>query len=308
MIQSRLLTAALLALVLCPLACATAVRSFDQDDDDGAGGSGANGTGGQGGTGSSSGGAGGTSPDCGDGDLDPLETCDPPSTCPTTCDDGDACTVDTLQGSAATCNASCTTMSIVSCTPDGCCPAGCTPQTDPDCTGCGNGVLEAGEECDDGNTDNTDDCIDTCLSAACGDGYVHQGVEECDDGNTTGGDGCSSVCTLGGSVYGPVHNFAGLSSSFYFTQFGCSNSGGNADGDALWFCQHFYNNAACTAAPGYMLVQSSADPKMHSGTNCYNPDPNGLSVPNTVCVGGPCKIGNYPGTFGGLTNIICNCP
>jgi cysteine-rich repeat protein len=46
--------------------------------------------------------------------------------------------------------------------------------------GCGNGVVSGVEQCDDGNTDNTDDCTNTCLAPACGDGFV-QRVEECDN-------------------------------------------------------------------------------------------------------------------------------
>ncbi|XP_061441988.1 acetylcholinesterase collagenic tail peptide isoform X1 [Rhineura floridana] len=44
---------------------------------------------------------------------------------------------------------------------------------------CGDGVLQDGEECDDGNAIVTDDCI-TCHHAYCGDGYRHEGVEDCD--------------------------------------------------------------------------------------------------------------------------------
>ncbi|XP_031217967.1 acetylcholinesterase collagenic tail peptide isoform X5 [Mastomys coucha] len=44
---------------------------------------------------------------------------------------------------------------------------------------CGDGVLQPGEECDDGNPDVSDGCID-CHRAYCGDGYRHQGVEDCD--------------------------------------------------------------------------------------------------------------------------------
>jgi hypothetical protein len=58
---------------------------------------------------------------------------------------------------------------------------------DADCTAveCGDGTVNgaAGEECDDGNEDNTDACLDTCVAASCGDGYVQAGVEECDDGS-----------------------------------------------------------------------------------------------------------------------------
>jgi len=59
---------------------------------------------------------------------------------------------------------------------------------------CGDGEVQTGEECDDGNADNTDDCLDTCASAACGDSFVRAGHEECDDGNVVDGDGCSAIC------------------------------------------------------------------------------------------------------------------
>jgi hypothetical protein len=36
---------------------------------------------------------------------------------------------------------------------------------------CGNGIIDIFEECDDGNTDNTDACLDTCVEATCGDGF-----------------------------------------------------------------------------------------------------------------------------------------
>ncbi len=69
-----------------------------------------------------------------------------------------------------------------------------------DCTlaHCGDGVVDTGEECDDGanNSDSTPDaCRTSCMAAYCGDGVVDTG-EECDDGNNTGGDGCSATCTL----------------------------------------------------------------------------------------------------------------
>ncbi|ETE62540.1 Acetylcholinesterase collagenic tail peptide, partial [Ophiophagus hannah] len=49
---------------------------------------------------------------------------------------------------------------------------------------CGDGIIQDGEECDDGNTIVTDDCI-RCHHAYCGDGYRHEGAEEC-DGNDFG--------------------------------------------------------------------------------------------------------------------------
>jgi cysteine-rich repeat protein len=62
------------------------------------------------------------------------------------------------------------------------------------CTSCGDGVLQAGEECDDGNHIATDGCTNTCTIAVCGDGVVHAGVEACDDGNTIDTDACLSTC------------------------------------------------------------------------------------------------------------------
>ncbi len=60
---------------------------------------------------------------------------------------------------------------------------------------CGNGKIEAGEECDDGNDIDNDGCTNLCNLPACGDGIVQAG-EECDDGNDLDYDGCSNDCRL----------------------------------------------------------------------------------------------------------------
>ncbi len=66
-----------------------------------------------------------------------------------------------------------------------------------DCTlpFCGDGIVDAGEQCDDGNMDNTDGCRNDCTVPVCGDGIVDPG-EECDDGNLVETDGCHSDCTV----------------------------------------------------------------------------------------------------------------
>jgi len=62
---------------------------------------------------------------------------------------------------------------------------------------CGNGMIEAGEECDDGEANaDTAACTLACVAANCGDGLVHEGVEACDDGNDVDDDGCSNACLL----------------------------------------------------------------------------------------------------------------
>lgn len=91
---------------------------------------------------------------------------------------------------------------------------------------CGNGVVEGGEDCDDGNTGGGDCCAGDCTFEAvssacddgracstgdvcdgvgvcagddsactCGNGTVEVGLgEQCDDGNVSDGDCCSSTC------------------------------------------------------------------------------------------------------------------
>ncbi len=52
---------------------------------------------------------------CGNGELDAGEACDPADTCPTSCDDGRACTTDTLRGAAESCTAECVFEVVTSC-------------------------------------------------------------------------------------------------------------------------------------------------------------------------------------------------
>ena len=80
---------------------------------------------------------------------------------------------------------------------------------------CGNGVMDEGEQCDDGNNLSGDGCSSECQTESgyecevagqpceekpisdvpCGNGQLDDG-EDCDDGNTLDGDGCSSICTV----------------------------------------------------------------------------------------------------------------
>lgn len=77
---------------------------------------------------------------------------------------------------------------------------------------CGNGIIDPGETCDDGNTKQGDGCSSTCQveydwpppwpcdgfcirMTYCGDARL-DGSEQCDDGNITSGDGCSASCQI----------------------------------------------------------------------------------------------------------------
>jgi cysteine-rich repeat protein len=61
---------------------------------------------------------------------------------------------------------------------------------------CGDAVVDAGEACDDGDdgSNRPDRCPATCLAPECGDGHVNVAEEVCDDGNTASGDGCRADC------------------------------------------------------------------------------------------------------------------
>ena len=83
--------------------------------------------------------------------------------------------------------------------------------------GCGNGIIELGEDCDTGRLGENDGCSDVCLletdsdlgninynQAVCGNGIIELG-EDCDtgdepDNNNT--DGCTNNCLATGSVIG----------------------------------------------------------------------------------------------------------
>ncbi|MCG8555374.1 MAG: hypothetical protein MJD61_08820 [Proteobacteria bacterium] len=96
---------------------------------------------------------------CGDGIIQPGETCDPlipigaGRACPLTCDDGKECTTDVLTGEAARCTAECKHDKITECVSgDGCCLPHCTFGMDSDCPNpCGDGLLQPPrEKCDPG--------------------------------------------------------------------------------------------------------------------------------------------------------------
>ena len=59
---------------------------------------------------------------------------------------------------------------------------------------CGNGIKEKEEECDDGNSNNTDSCTNQCRASVCGDFFINPNTEQCDDGNLYENDFCDSTC------------------------------------------------------------------------------------------------------------------
>ncbi len=120
-------------------------------------------------------------PVCGNGVLEPGETCE--GLCQIDCDDQDACTLDALTGAAETCDLACEHERVRRCRhADGCCPAGCDALTDVDCAPvCGNGIVEPGETCDGNCPRAPADCPE----------------EDCSRALLIGrADDCSAICSL----------------------------------------------------------------------------------------------------------------
>lgn len=106
--------------------------------------------------------------ECDDGNDTAFDGCEP-ETCTFTCDSNDECD----DGNECTGMGTCSATHV--------CEAGTPPAEGSDCTQTGGeaGVCRTG----------------TCVSAGCGNG-VPDGAEQCDDGNEVDGDGCDIDCTF----------------------------------------------------------------------------------------------------------------
>ncbi|MCA9694827.1 MAG: hypothetical protein KC636_34935, partial [Myxococcales bacterium] len=86
-----------------------------------------------------------------------------------------------------------------------------TETTDAPTTGavCGDGVVDDGEECDDGPDNGEGPCTDLCLLNVCGDGVLNPDAEACDDAGESAL--CDADCTLAECGDGVVNALAGES-------------------------------------------------------------------------------------------------
>lgn len=137
-----------------------------------------------------------------------------------TCDEGRA-----LNGQPLHCNATCTGQTIA---------------------GCGNGVPETGEDCDDGNTaighcaygaTSCSECNTTCsgrvpgITSYCGDRTLDGANEACEDGNTANGDGCDSDCEVESGFGCTLNTTTNLSVCFFHCGNGRTEDGVIAPGE-----------------------------------------------------------------------------
>lgn len=131
---------------------------------------------------------------------------------------------------------------------------------------CGNGVVDADldtpEACDDGNDDNTDACLDTCAAASCGDGNVQAGVEACDDGNVADGDCCGSSCQLAAEGDACTDDGVSCTSDSCDAAGTCQHQGDDQVCDDGWWC----NGAeTCDSGSG---CQAGTAPDCDDGLSC----------------------------------------
>jgi len=178
-----------------------------------------------------------------------------------------------------------------------------------DVSGCGNGILEEGEVCDDGNTNDGDGCSRDCLSnercgnsvvdsnasspeqcddgpnngqlghpcsatchtVRCGNGYVEQG-EDCDDGNTVNDDGCDNSCKVtecGNAVVNPGEE----------CDLG-TGPGGNSD---TGICTTYCKRPACGDGFTQPSAGEQCDPPSPSQDCPYAPTDMPCQVCNATC-------------------------
>ncbi|MBU0458462.1 DUF4215 domain-containing protein [Patescibacteria group bacterium] len=88
--------------------------------------------------------------------------------------------------------------------PNGCLDGKCVGSVERDV--CGNGVIEEDEECEtDVDCKTGERCANNCVCvplrvSTCGDGIWNPKIEQCDDGNTANSDGCSNNCRIEGDI------------------------------------------------------------------------------------------------------------
>jgi cysteine-rich repeat protein len=122
---------------------------------------------------------------------------------------------------------------------------------------CGDGVVNGGEECDDGNSVDTDSCLTSCLNARCGDGFIRTSTEEC-DGQNLNGESCTSLGQQNGTLV--------CSASCQFDTSGC---GGTV-------------NPTPTPTPGSQVTETPT-PATSGGGDTPTPTPTSTTSGGPTC-------------------------
>jgi cysteine-rich repeat protein len=126
---------------------------------------------------------------------------------------------------------------------------------------CGDGHVDADEECDDGNVLSNDGCTSACRleTSHCGDGITEVATEQCDDGNNVSGDGCSANCQR--ETVPPMNCGNGVIDA------GETCDDHNlATGDGCGATCQVEQGYVCTGAPSVCVI-----PPMATGGTCADP-------------------------------------
>ncbi len=161
------------------------------------------------------------------------------------------------------------------------CKSDCTAQA------CGDGFVGPGEGCDDGNTVDDDECSNLCAPATCGNGVV-DGGEECDDANADNLDACTNMCTAAACGDG-------------FVQAGEQCDDGNiVDTD---MCTATCKTATCGDGKVFMGNEECDDGNMVNTDACINTCKNAACGDTFLQAGEECDDGNK--TDGDGCSAVC---
>lgn len=212
-----------------------------------------------------------TNPDCDNG-----ATCDGTETCDTT-------THKCAAGTAASDGTSCSLGGGTS----GTCKGGACLAA-----GCGNGVKEGSEECDDGNTDDTDGCTKFCK-------YTCSADADCDDGNKCNGtETCNTTthrCSAGTAV--TCSPKTGCTGTCDPTSGACTYPDADKDGVA---CDKDCNDADPAMFPGAYECKDGKDNDCSAATS-------DSTAPSCVCYADPDRDG-YAATGAPTISSSATCP
>lgn len=186
------------------------------------------------------------------------------------------------------------------CENDNTLPSACTWNTWTGCVqqgSCGDGIVDPGEQCDDGNSENGDGCTNICQFNVCGDGFLNPALESCDLGSANG-----TVCTAN---YGGVCNYCTTACSYQTV------SGGFC-GDGV--VQPLGGEVCDGSPPMYYYDYDVATDTVYQGSVCdTNPPTNSPLVdplnPNATCqVLGACNGGDNNGEVCSVTESAALLP
>ena len=205
------------------------------------------------------------------------------------------------------------------------CPPGVTPPPPPPAS-CGDGTVDAGEQCDTSGESAT--CNANCTTASCGDNNINvTRDEECDPPNGTTCDANCRLITNNDNCATPKSVTDGAT-DFNSTgattdgpaEAGCGFQHGDAQiGSDIWFCYE----ATCNGPLVVSLCGSKYDTKMAVYSGCGCPSAAPIICSDDDCGGGALesrltlqatqgqsyliRVGGYQGATGaGTLTILCN--